>query len=125
MNIALWILAGAMTLAFLAAGFMKAFRPIAEVKKMPWAQPMSDAQIRAIGAAEILGALGLVIPQATGISTWLTPLAAICLAILMAGAAATHVRLKDPRSAAVTTRVLMAVLIVIAAGRILGLLGLF
>ena len=42
MNIALWILAGAMTLAFLAAGFMKAFRPIAEVKKMPWAQPMSE-----------------------------------------------------------------------------------
>ena len=125
MNIALWILAGAMALAFVAAGFMKALRPIAEVKKMPWAQPMSNLQIRAIGVAEILGAIGLVVPQATGIATWLTPLAAACLAVLMAGAAATHVRIKDPRSAAVTTVVLMSILAVVAIGRIAELLGLF
>ena len=125
MDIALWIITGFMAIAFLAAGLMKAVGPIANVRKMPWAQPLSNLQIRAIGTAEILGAIGLVVPQATNILPILTPIAAVCLAILMAGATATHKRLKDPNSAAVTTTVFMIVFLIIAAGRTADLLNLF
>jgi len=121
MNVTLWIVAGALALFILAAGFMKVARPIEEVRKMPWATKMSTTFIRLIGIAEILGALGLVLPIATGIVPILTPLAGVCIAALMAGATATHVRIKDPKSAAVTTAVLMALAIFVAVGRFSGL----
>jgi hypothetical protein len=49
-----------------------------------------------IGAAEVAGAFGLVVPAATGIVPVLTPIAAGALAVLMAGATVTHVRLGEP-----------------------------
>jgi uncharacterized membrane protein len=125
MDIALWIITGIMVLFFLAAGLMKSVGPIANVRKMPWAQPLSTLTIRLIGVAEVLGAIGLVLPQATNILPVLTPIAAVCLAILMVGATATHRKINDPRSASVTTTVLAATLVVIAAGRIAQLLNLF
>jgi uncharacterized membrane protein len=121
MNIALWIASGALALFVAAAGFVKAFRPIAETRKMPWTNGKSDNTIRLIGFSEILGALGLILPTATGIAPILTPIAALCLAVLMGGATVTHVRIKDPNSAAITTAVLMAIALFIAVGRFAGL----
>jgi len=48
------------------------------------------ALVQAIGIAEILGALGLILPAATGIYPWLTPVAAVALALLMFLAAVFH-----------------------------------
>lgn len=121
MNIALWIAASALALFMLAAGFMKVSRPIPEIRKMPWAAKMPSNYIRLIGAGEILGALGLVLPLATGMAIILTPVAALCLAVLMAGATITHIRIKDPKSAALTTTVLMALALFVAFGRFSGL----
>jgi hypothetical protein len=121
MNIALWIAAGGLALMCVAAGYMKVARPIKEIREMPWAVKFSPTSIRLIGTAEIVGAIGLVAPQATGIAPILTPIAATCLAVLMAGATVTHVRIKDPKPAAVTTLVLMAVAIFVAYGRFAGL----
>lgn len=121
MNIALWITASVLALAFAAAGFMKVARPIAEIRKMPWAATLPASAIRTIGALEILGALGLVLPLATGILVILTPIAATGLALLMVGAAITHFAIKDPASAAITTIVLFAVCVFVAVGRFAGL----
>jgi uncharacterized membrane protein len=121
MNIALWIVAGALALFVAAAGFMKVSRPIDEIRKMPWAANYSATNIRLIGAAEILGALGLVLPWATGIATILTPVAALCVAVLMAGATVTHIRIKDPNSAVITTVVLTTLGLFVAVGRFLNL----
>ena len=121
MNIALWIASGLLALGMAAAGFMKTTRPIAEVRKMPWTKGLGDTTIRLIGTAEILGALGLILPVALGILPVLTPIAALCLAVLMAGATVTHRRINDPLSAAVTTTVLMALALFIAIGRFAGL----
>lgn len=44
--------------------------------------------LRSIGALEVLGALGLVLPSLTGIATRLIPLAAGGLALIMVGAVA-------------------------------------
>src|SRR5260370_12342259 len=72
MNIVLWVLQGLMAVLFLLAGIMKAFRPLAEVRKrMSWANDVPAWFVRFIGAAEILGTLGLSLPGFTGILPWL------------------------------------------------------
>ena len=53
--------------------------------------PMPIPFLRFIGALEVLGALGLVLPGLTGIRRSLTPLAAGGLAIIMIGAVVTTV----------------------------------
>ena len=91
MEIAIWIVSIFLALFFAAAGFMKAFRPIAEVRKMPWTKGFKDLTIRLIGFSELLGAVGLVAPLATGILVWLSAVAATCLSVLMFGAKKSHI----------------------------------
>ena len=115
MTIAIWILSIALALFIAAAGVTKSSRPLAELRKMPWTTKFSDVTIRAIGVAEILGAIGLVAPLASGILPWLSIVAAFCIAALMAGAAVTHLRIKDVRSASITCLVLCGLALAIAA----------
>ena len=44
---------------------------------------------------EVLGAIGLIVPAATGIAPILTPVAALGLALVMAAAVLVHVRRKE------------------------------
>jgi uncharacterized membrane protein len=106
MDIAIWSFSIVLALFFAAAGYMKVFRPIKELRSMPWTSNYADRTIRLIGIAELLGAIGLVAPKATNILTWVSGVAGVCLAILMFGATATHAKIKDPVSAAVTSAVL-------------------
>ena len=93
MNIALWVAQILLAAVFLAAGGVKLLRPREElVAKMPFAQDFTDAQFRGIGAVEVLGAVGVVLPWLTGIAPWLTPLAALGLAITQVGAIRVHAR---------------------------------
>ena len=93
MNTALWIVQGLLAFMFLMGGMMKLRTPKEEfVKKMAWANDFSQGQIRAIGTAEVLGVMGLILPLATGILPILTPVAAVGFVLLMLGAASTHMR---------------------------------
>jgi len=98
MNVALWVLQGFLAVAFGAAGALKLVTPRQTLiqKKMGWAGDFSDGQVKLIGLAEVLGAIGLVVPWATGILPVLTPAAALCLAVVMGGALAVHLRRKEP-----------------------------
>jgi len=69
-----------------------------------------------IGFTEVLGAAGLVLPMATGIVPWLTPLAAIGLALIVLMAAGFHLR-ADERLNAVESRLWASIAAVIAIGR--------
>jgi DoxX-like protein len=60
-----------------------------------WAEDFSARVVRVIGVLEVLGALGLVLPELTGVATVLTPLAAAGLVLLHAGALVTHGRRKE------------------------------
>jgi DNA-directed RNA polymerase specialized sigma24 family protein len=71
---------------------------------------------RFIAAMELLGAAGLILPRATRIAPFLTPLAAAGLGIIMVGAARAHARLHEPRNVA-TNIVLLALCVVVAIGR--------
>lgn len=90
-NIALWIVAGLLALAFLLAGFMKAFRPLDTLKKnMSWVPDVPAPFVRFIGGAEILGAIGLILPAVTGVASWLVVAAAGGLAFVQLSAAVFH-----------------------------------
>lgn len=98
MLIAYWIVAGLAALAFLAAGSMKLARPkeALHTSGMKFVEDFAGWQIKLIGLAEVLGAIGLVVPMATGIAPVLSPIAGIGLAIIMIGAIVVHVRRKEP-----------------------------
>jgi uncharacterized membrane protein YphA (DoxX/SURF4 family) len=85
MNRALWLVQGVLALLFLFAGGMKLVLPIEEMtKQMP--VPLPGAFLRFIGVAEVLGALGLLLPGLLRIKPGLTPLAAAGLVVIMVGA---------------------------------------
>lgn len=86
MKIAVWIVSGLLALVFLAVGGMKAFTsPEALAANAPDGFPVALMVIA--GWAEVLGALGLILPAATRILPVLTPIAATGLAVTMLGAA--------------------------------------
>jgi uncharacterized membrane protein YphA (DoxX/SURF4 family) len=73
-----------LALAFLGAGAAKLVQPYdALAAQTAWVSDVPEALVRFIGAAEVLGALGLVLPAATRVLPWLTPLAAAGLALDM------------------------------------------
>ena len=95
-NVLLWIGQGLLATLFALTGAIKLLVPRERLQvRMHWARTWPRARIRLLGLAELAGALGLVLPRATGIAPMLTPIAAVCLALLMAGAAQTHVRLRE------------------------------
>lgn len=94
-----WALQILLAVAFLGAGAMKLTTPKAKLLENPamgWANDFSEMQIQLIGAAEVAGGIGLVAPAATGILPILTPVAGIALAVIMAGAAVTHIQRGEP-----------------------------
>ncbi len=111
MGIALWVVQGLLAVAFLGAGATKLSQPKEKLaKNMAWVEDFSPGTVRLIGALEVVGAIGLVLPALTGILPWLTPLAALGLVLTMIGAALTHLRRTEYGNIAVN-----AVLLVLAA----------
>lgn len=80
---ALWIVQGLLALLFLWAGGVKLILPL---EKLTGPMPLPGWFLRFIGAAEVLGAIGLILPGLLRIRPGLTPLAAAGLVIIMIGA---------------------------------------
>ncbi|MCK9792331.1 DoxX family protein [Isoptericola sp. 4D.3] len=120
MNIGLWVAAGLLALLYLAVGFVKLTRSRERLRSaMGWVEDFPGVVVRFIGLAEIAGALGLVLPWATGVASWLTPVAATCLAVLQALAIAVHVRRGELAQLWVNVLLLLAAAFV-AVGRFAG-----
>ena len=83
MTYAIWGVQGLLALTFLFAGGMKLVLPL---EAMTLQLPLPDWFLRFIGVAEVLGAIGLILPRLLGIRPSLTPLAASGLVIHMIGA---------------------------------------
>ena len=117
MNIFLWIVAGVLAAMFLLAGTMKVASPKEKLLgTMKWAKTWPEPRLKALGAVEVLGAIGLILPRALNIATVLTPIAAVGCAIVMAGAVITHYRMKDYTGIGMPA-VLLILAIIVAAGR--------
>lgn len=119
MSIALWIIAGILALAFLAAGMVKLVKGksgLADDPRQAWSEDFSAGAVRAIGAVEVLGAIGLILPAVTGVAVILVPLSATGLALTMFGAIIVHLR-RGERQALVAPLVLMVLALLVAWGR--------
>lgn len=81
-----------LTLVFLIVGVTKAFRYEQAMKSFPWVKDVPRALVQVIGIAEVLNAVGLILPAATGFYGWLTPVSAVALGLHMLLAAAFHLR---------------------------------
>jgi DoxX-like family len=116
MNVALWIVQGLLAFALLAAGAVKVVTSHEKlVPRMKWAESWPPIRVKLLGLAEALGAVGLVVPWLTGIVPGLTPIAAGCLAALMAGAVKTH---RDLKESVAAPTVLLVLCLVVAGGRV-------
>jgi uncharacterized membrane protein YphA (DoxX/SURF4 family) len=118
MNIALWIAQIILAIVFAIAGVTKLSKTRAEVAKKlgEWANDFSEKQIKLIGTVELLGALGLILPQWTGVLPIVTPIAAIGLILTMIGATMTHLRRKEFSDVPMTV-ILLALAVFVAYGR--------
>lgn len=83
-NVLLWIAQALLAALFAFAGAMKFILPVAVLQQGPVVLPL--AFIYFIGVAELLGAFGLVLPGIFRVHRYLTPLAALGLVIIVAGA---------------------------------------
>lgn len=113
-NRRLWTAQILVALLFLFAGSMKFIIPAAKMQQGPIVLPI--AFIHFIGVCECLGALGLVLPGALRLQTWLTPLAAAGLTIIMIGATVISVAAMGV-VAAILPAVVGIVTVTIARGR--------
>ena len=114
MNIVLWILQALLAAAFAAHGWMLVSPP-------PEMLAMMNEQLGVgfrlfLGVAEIAGAVGLLLPAMTRKLPWLTPLAAACLAFVVASATVLHLY-RSETGAAGTTAVLFLLAAFVAYGR--------
>ena len=93
MNTVLWILQIVLAAAFGFAGIGKLTRPKEKLQeRMGWVEDYSATTVKLIGAAELLAAIGLILPAATGIVPWLPPRAALGLVGVMVLAIPVHRR---------------------------------
>ena len=115
MQIALWIASGLLAFAMLVAGGVKLATPrIKLMQRLKWAKTWSDGNVKLLGLAEVLGGIGLIVPQLTGTLPMLTPIAAACIVVLMIGAVKTHIGLGER---AVAPLILALLGVFVALGR--------
>jgi hypothetical protein len=91
MRIAVWIVSVLLALAFLFIGGVKVVMPAADMVSASHGVPV--VLLKIAGFAEVLGALGIILPAATRILPVLTPVAAAGLVLTMAGATITDISL--------------------------------
>ena len=114
MSIALWIVRCLLALAFLLTGLTKVFTPMARLTSyMAWVRAIPAPLVRGIGIAEIVGAIGLILPFLTGIAPWLTIIAAIGLALVMVGAVVLHAARKEAHEMVLTAALFLLALFVV------------
>ena len=115
----LWILSTLLAAMYAITGTTKLVAPrerLLAVPGMGWVEETPMTRVRLIGALEIAGAIGLIVPWATGILTFLTPLAAWGLAAIQVGAIWTHMS-RGEREHIWLNVLLLAAAVVVAIGR--------
>lgn len=122
MNIALWTVQGLLAVVYLAAGGLKVVRSreqLVATGRLDWMKDNSDAAVKAVGVVEILGALGLILPGATGIAPVLTPIAAVGLVVVQIGAFRVHLT-RHERQPLPVNAILLLLAAFVAIGRFVG-----
>ena len=98
MEIAYWIVAGLLAAFYLYAGGKKLAQSQEQLAPMMgWVDTIPMGAVRLIGAVEVLGAAGLVLPPLTGIGPWLALVAALGFLVLQVLATGLHLSRGEAR----------------------------
>jgi|SRR5688572_8884305 hypothetical protein len=105
MNVALWLVQIVLALGFGASAVMKGTWDRERLVRagQTGVQGLPVPLIRTIALVELLGAVGLLAPWASGIAPYLTPVAALGLAVIMVLAAGVHIILREPKNVLIPT----------------------
>lgn len=95
MNTVIWILQGFVALTFIYSGINKSVfsEQTLVAKGQTGVKELPLPLIRFIGITEILGAIGIILPYLLNIYPGLTPIASVCLGLIMIPAAVIHHKL--------------------------------
>jgi len=92
-NTLTWAAQIALAIVFTFAGAFKAFTPAATLlAKAPDLAALPLPLVRFIGIAELAAAIGFILPSLTRIAPKLTPIAALCVMPILAGAFVVDIR---------------------------------
>lgn len=112
MDITLWIVQIILAAGFVYSGWMKTIRIESSRKMWAWVDDVPKSLVVLIGIAELLGALGLVLPWALNIAPLLTPIAAMALAAVAFLGMLFHMRRSEYRELGVNILFMVLALIV-------------
>ncbi|MGH3596256.1 MAG: DoxX family protein [Mycobacterium sp.] len=118
MNTLLWTLQVLLAVTFAASGMAKISWPkdrliaTGQTGVAPFPLPV----VRVTALCELLGAVGILVPRLVGVAEYLTPAAAGGFAVVMVGAMGSHAYLREPRSVALNSIILIAAVTVAAGG---------
>src|SRR3954454_10801574 len=116
MTIAVWIVSGLLAAMYLFAGANKSLLGVEKLnKQFPWSEAIGTPATRAVGVAEIIGAVGLILPPLTGIVPALAAWAAAGLALVQVAAIVLHVRRGEFKMLPMNV-VLLALAVFVAVG---------
>ena len=108
---------------FTLGGIAKLFIPYARYTTMPfvgWSKEFTPTQLRLLGVVETIGGLGVLVPLFVPSLTAFVPLAAIGVALYMAGAMATHFRRSEYFHMVGNLMVFLVPALAVAYGRLVG-----
>lgn len=118
MNVVLWIVQVLLGLTFVFHGYMLAvqYQQAQKQPGMAYVGALPAGLRNFIAACEVLGGIGVILPALIGIQSWLSPLAAALLAVVMVLAVLYHVQRKEFQNIGLNT-VLALVAAFVAYGR--------
>ena len=122
MNTTITVIQVLLTIFAGAAGLLRLATPYATFAKLPaqgWANDFKPWHVKLIGILEVFAAIGIIGPLLLGSMTMLTPLAAVGIALVMAGAMATHIR-REEYVNAVGNLVWLGLALFFAYGKLVG-----
>lgn len=113
-----WWISVVLAAVYGAAGLIKLVVPKARLlsnRSFAWAATVPDAAVKAIGAAEVLGAAGLLLPRLTGAPPAIATAAAAGLVLVQAGAITLHGRRREFATLPINV-ILLALALAVATG---------
>jgi hypothetical protein len=106
-----------------AGGLLKLSLPYATYTRLPgvgWSNEFRPEHIRLLGVLEMSGGVGLFVPLFVRALTPLTPLAAVGIALYMAGAMATHLRRSEYPHMLGILLIFLSPALIVAYGTLIG-----
>jgi hypothetical protein len=112
-----------LAVAFPIGGLAKLALPYAKYTNIPavaWSKEFKSAHLRLLGVLEVSAGVGLIVPLFLPSLTMLTPLAAVGIALYMAGAMATHLRRSEYALMVANLMFFLVPALFVAYGRLVG-----